>query len=190
VLPSSFVGVACLAGVAVIILVVPVTARLAQFLQRQSKALMGYKDERIKIVDEVLSGMKVIKLQAWESSFFAKVMGIREKEIGHMKRCASRPVGACGGCLSRRPSLPVASPHCGVVCLGCSPARPLCCACTLNGGSFVMYKAISSTIWSALPVLVSVSSFALFAALGAAVHTVGWAGVLEHQRARVVCARS
>ena len=30
---------------------------------------MGYKDERIKLMNEILNGMKVLKMYAWEMSF-------------------------------------------------------------------------------------------------------------------------
>ena len=47
---------------------------------------MGQKDSRIKIVNEVLNGMKVIKLYAWENPFRDLIMGIRGKELNVLKK--------------------------------------------------------------------------------------------------------
>ena len=42
---------------------------------------MQAKDERIKLMNEVLNGIKVLKLYAWETSFKEKVMDIRNREV-------------------------------------------------------------------------------------------------------------
>ena len=39
------------------------------------------KDKRVKLMNEILNGMKVLKLYAWEDSFRDQVMRFREKEI-------------------------------------------------------------------------------------------------------------
>ncbi|GLE05786.1 hypothetical protein PINS_up014967, partial [Pythium insidiosum] len=55
------IGVSTFAGVAVIILMLPVTASISKLMRRLQLKLMKVKDERIKICHEVLSGMKVIQ---------------------------------------------------------------------------------------------------------------------------------
>ena len=42
---------------------------------------MKVKDERIKIVNEVLSGIKIIKLYGWEKAFIKKITKERDKEV-------------------------------------------------------------------------------------------------------------
>lgn len=42
---------------------------------------MKYKDERIKLMNEVLSGVKVLKLYAWELPFQEEIKRIRAKEL-------------------------------------------------------------------------------------------------------------
>jgi hypothetical protein len=49
---------------------------------------MRFKDERIKMMNEILNGMKVLKLYAWEPSMERMVQGIRMKEINILKRIA------------------------------------------------------------------------------------------------------
>lgn len=47
---------------------------------------MQYKDARIKLMNEILNGMKVLKLYAWESSFKEKVLHIRQKELSVLRK--------------------------------------------------------------------------------------------------------
>ena len=42
---------------------------------------MRHKDSRIKIMNEILNGIKVIKLYAWENYFIDSILGIRKKEL-------------------------------------------------------------------------------------------------------------
>ncbi|CAI5745907.1 unnamed protein product [Peronospora destructor] len=79
------IGVATFAGVAVIILMLPVTAGISKLMQGLQFKLMKVKDERIKICNEVLAGIKVIKLQAWEHSFTNRVLEHRSEELRKMR---------------------------------------------------------------------------------------------------------
>ena len=47
---------------------------------------MKYKDLRIKLMNEILNGMKVLKLYAWESSFLEKVEEIRRTEVRILRK--------------------------------------------------------------------------------------------------------
>lgn len=49
---------------------------------------MKYKDERAKLMNEILSGIKILKLYAWEPSFEEQVQKIRQKEIRVLKENA------------------------------------------------------------------------------------------------------
>ena len=46
---------------------------------------MKKKDERVRIITEVLNGIKVIKLYGWEFSFIKKINEIRKQEIEQLK---------------------------------------------------------------------------------------------------------
>jgi ATP-binding cassette, subfamily C (CFTR/MRP), member 1 len=74
-------GIAMLAGVAVIVAMVPTTAWLSGRLQRVQQKLMRAKDTRLKACYEVLAGIKVVKLQAWENVFTDRVLGTRDEEL-------------------------------------------------------------------------------------------------------------
>lgn len=77
----GLVGISSLAGLAIMVLMIPFNA----YLTKKAKALqvqqMKQKDARIKEVSEVLSGIKVIKLYAWEKPFIALVTAIRNTEL-------------------------------------------------------------------------------------------------------------
>ena len=49
---------------------------------------MKEKDRRTKLMDEVLNGIKVLKLYAWEPSFEDQILKIRDGEIGALKKAA------------------------------------------------------------------------------------------------------
>jgi len=49
---------------------------------------MQHKDARIKLMSEILNGIKVLKLYAWEPSFQEKVLAIRQKELDVLRRTA------------------------------------------------------------------------------------------------------
>eukprot|EP00600_Ochromonadales_sp_CCMP1393_P017669 CAMPEP_0175031920 /NCGR_PEP_ID=MMETSP0005-20121125/21113_1 /TAXON_ID=420556 /ORGANISM="Ochromonas sp., Strain CCMP1393" /LENGTH=1650 /DNA_ID=CAMNT_0016292283 /DNA_START=12 /DNA_END=4964 /DNA_ORIENTATION=+ len=79
-------GISCLAGMAVVILTIPLTGRVSMYLKGLQKTLSEVRDERIKLTNEVLSGMKVIKLQAWEKEFENRIEEVRERELEIFKK--------------------------------------------------------------------------------------------------------
>jgi len=50
--------------------------------------IMKEKDKRVKLMNEILNGIKVLKLYAWENSFRDQVMGYRDKETKSLKTMA------------------------------------------------------------------------------------------------------
>uniref|UniRef100_A0A8D0A031 ATP-binding cassette, sub-family C (CFTR/MRP), member 2 n=1 Tax=Sander lucioperca TaxID=283035 RepID=A0A8D0A031_SANLU len=71
-------GPSVLAGLAVMVLMVPINGLLN----------MKFKDKRLKIMNEILNGIKILKLYAWEPSFQAQVEGIRGQELKVMRKFA------------------------------------------------------------------------------------------------------
>ncbi len=110
-------GPSCLAGIFVIIVMMPVTKRVAKYLGGLQKSLMKVKDERLKVNNEVLSGVKVIKQMAWERSFTDKIARLRGDELSNLR-------------------------------------------------SYVIGQALSGTLWSTVPLLVAVATFAAYVASG------------------------
>jgi ABC-type multidrug transport system fused ATPase/permease subunit len=65
---------------------IPVTKYVAQWMGGMQKKLMRAKDARVELNSEVLSGMKVIKFQAWEESFEDRILALREVELQRLFR--------------------------------------------------------------------------------------------------------
>lgn len=49
---------------------------------------MKLKDHRIKMMNEILNGIKVIKLYAWEKAFIRRINDIRDKELKSIRKKA------------------------------------------------------------------------------------------------------
>ena len=69
-------GIATLAGVSVMLILMPINGFVAMRLRLLQTALMKLKDKRIKLMNQILSEICVWKMYAWEKSFNAKVMQI------------------------------------------------------------------------------------------------------------------
>ncbi|KAI9003550.1 P-loop containing nucleoside triphosphate hydrolase protein [Gaertneriomyces semiglobifer] len=79
-------GPSIYAGIAMMILMVPINAVIATKSRTLSKAQMAIKDTRVRLMDELLNGIKVIKLYAWEKPFLEKIFNARDAELNALKR--------------------------------------------------------------------------------------------------------
>ncbi|XP_011404304.1 PREDICTED: multidrug resistance-associated protein 7-like isoform X1 [Amphimedon queenslandica] len=75
------VGLAFIAGVVFCILLIPVNRWLAKKIGELSTKMMTQKDNRVKLMTEILTGIRVIKFYAWEKNFADKVNNIRSSEL-------------------------------------------------------------------------------------------------------------
>ncbi|NXX99006.1 MRP2 protein, partial [Centropus bengalensis] len=74
-------GPSVLAGLAVMVLLIPINAFLVAKAKTIQVRNMKNKDERMKIMNEILNGIKILKLFAWEPSFEKRVNEIRAREL-------------------------------------------------------------------------------------------------------------
>uniref|UniRef100_A0A3Q2W9P5 ABC-type glutathione-S-conjugate transporter n=1 Tax=Haplochromis burtoni TaxID=8153 RepID=A0A3Q2W9P5_HAPBU len=81
-------GPSVLAGLGVMVLMVPINGFLATKARKLQVENMKFKDERMKIMNELLNGVKILKLYAWEPSFQKQVEDIRGEELKVMKKFA------------------------------------------------------------------------------------------------------
>ena len=84
----GILGPSVLSGLAVMIILIPVNALIAGKVRNLQIKQMKNKDERVKLMNEVLNGIKVLKLYAWEPSFEQQILKIRNKEIKVLKEAA------------------------------------------------------------------------------------------------------
>ena len=81
-------GNAIWAGMAVIILAVPLNFVITIKMRGYQVSQMKNKDKRVKLMNELLGGIKVIKLYGWEASFIDQVQEIRHKEEKVLRKSA------------------------------------------------------------------------------------------------------
>uniref|UniRef100_A0A7N6B5W4 Copper homeostasis protein cutC homolog n=1 Tax=Anabas testudineus TaxID=64144 RepID=A0A7N6B5W4_ANATE len=81
-------GPSVLAGLAVMVLMVPINGLLATKARKFQVKNMKFKDKRLKIMNEILNGIKILKLYAWEPSFQTQVEDVRGQELKVMKKFA------------------------------------------------------------------------------------------------------
>jgi ABC-type multidrug transport system fused ATPase/permease subunit len=74
-------GPSSLGGVAVICITIPITKYVAQWLGNIQKHLLKAKDQRVQLNAEVMTSIKIIKLQAWEEPFQQRLMTLRNNEL-------------------------------------------------------------------------------------------------------------
>ncbi|KAM3623239.1 uncharacterized protein V6R79_008886 [Siganus canaliculatus] len=79
------VGVAFLGGLSVALLLVPLNKVIASQILKNNKHMLSYKDSRVKIMTEILFGIRVIKFYNWEPHFNQKVTDCRKQELSHLK---------------------------------------------------------------------------------------------------------
>ncbi|CAD5116964.1 DgyrCDS5802 [Dimorphilus gyrociliatus] len=85
----KLIGVSAFTGAIIIMILAPFnTFYLAKKVKELQRKQMELKDSRIKFVNQILMGIKVLKLYAWEQYFANKAMDIRKKEIYLLKKAA------------------------------------------------------------------------------------------------------
>ncbi|XP_030549691.1 ABC transporter C family member 10-like isoform X2 [Rhodamnia argentea] len=74
------VGLATLAALMVLILIVALTSPMAKLQLKYQRKLMEAQDKRLKVISEALANMKVLKLYAWEKHFKKVIEELRKDE--------------------------------------------------------------------------------------------------------------
>ncbi|EQB79133.1 ATP-binding cassette transporter sub-family C member 8-like protein [Camelus ferus] len=81
-------GISALIGAAVIILLAPVQYFVATKLSQAQRSTLEYSNERLKQTNEMLRGIKLLKLYAWENIFRTRVEKTRKKEMTSLRAFA------------------------------------------------------------------------------------------------------
>jgi ABC-type multidrug transport system fused ATPase/permease subunit len=82
------IGPPALAGVGVVIIMIPIQGLVMKHLQDLRRATVKYTDARVKLMNEILQGIRVIKVYAWEGSFLQKLVEIRAQEMRFVRKSA------------------------------------------------------------------------------------------------------
>ncbi|XP_038072640.1 multidrug resistance-associated protein 7-like [Patiria miniata] len=79
-------GLAFLTGVVFTVLLTAITKWLSTRMYRYYGEMMKHKDSRIKVMSEILHGIRVIKFYAWEKHFMHRIKELRRLELGRLLR--------------------------------------------------------------------------------------------------------
>ncbi|KAM3726824.1 Multidrug resistance-associated protein [Dirofilaria immitis] len=81
-------GIAIVAGLSLLFATIPLTSYISLRMRRCQGRQMKLRDERLKLMSEILNGIRIIKFYAWEKSMQKLVLEIREKEIAVLREIA------------------------------------------------------------------------------------------------------
>lgn len=79
------IGVSSVGGLIFMLLLIPFNAWVAVKMKNIQRNVMKQKDRRTKTMNEILNGMKVLKLYAWELAFGELIKEARAAEIKALK---------------------------------------------------------------------------------------------------------
>ncbi|KAL7913363.1 P-loop containing nucleoside triphosphate hydrolase protein [Trichoderma velutinum] len=83
----NLVGWSMMAGIVVMVIMMPVQGLVARMMRNLQKEQMKNKDARSRLINEIINNMKSIKLYAWGSAFMAKLNFVRnEQELKNLRR--------------------------------------------------------------------------------------------------------
>ncbi|KAI9225298.1 MAG: P-loop containing nucleoside triphosphate hydrolase protein [Piptocephalis tieghemiana] len=81
-----YIGPSALAGFAVLIIIGPLQTTIIRSLVTLRKHAVAVTDSRVKLTQEILQGIRVIKFYAWESTFFRRIEELRNRELYYLRR--------------------------------------------------------------------------------------------------------
>ncbi|XP_023582461.1 ATP-binding cassette sub-family C member 4 isoform X2 [Trichechus manatus latirostris] len=80
------IGISCLAGMAVVIILLPLQSCIGKLFSSLRSKTAAFTDVRIRTMNEVITGIRIIKMYAWEKSFADLITSLRRKEISKILR--------------------------------------------------------------------------------------------------------
>ncbi|XP_054637104.1 multidrug resistance-associated protein 4 isoform X2 [Dunckerocampus dactyliophorus] len=78
------IGPSCLAGMVVLMFLMPMQTLFGRLFSKYRSKTAILTDSRIRTMNEVVSGIRIIKMYAWEKPFAALVSDVRRKEISQI----------------------------------------------------------------------------------------------------------
>ncbi|KAF8566043.1 hypothetical protein P879_03282 [Paragonimus westermani] len=81
-------GWAVLAGFLLAVLIIPINVVTTAITKKYQFHMMKVKDERIKLLEQTFTGIKVVKMYAWERAFQARITELRNQEVHLIRKMA------------------------------------------------------------------------------------------------------
>ncbi|KEI41088.1 uncharacterized protein L969DRAFT_86336 [Mixia osmundae IAM 14324] len=92
----NLLGYYGLVGVGVMILSMPANAIVARYMTRMQRRQMKNKDQRTRMMNEILNNIRSIKLYSWEGAFAQRLFAIRNdkelallRKMGYLSACST-----------------------------------------------------------------------------------------------------
>jgi len=83
-----YVGPASFAGLGAMLLLIPLNGLTMSSMGALRRRITVHNDNRIKVTNEVLQGIRAVKLYSWEGFFARKILGIRDEELAAVRAYA------------------------------------------------------------------------------------------------------
>lgn len=81
-----YIGVATFAALATLVVLSPFCQRLAKRFIVHDDEIMKFRDRRVSLMSQVVSGIRVVKFLAWEQRLTAQIDALRHEEVAARKR--------------------------------------------------------------------------------------------------------
>ena len=81
-----YIGPSAIVGLVVMAVSVPLKKWLAKKLEQLRQQVIVVTDRRVRLINDVLQGIQIIKLYAWEKSFLSQILNVRAEEMQWMTR--------------------------------------------------------------------------------------------------------
>jgi len=74
-----------MAGLVVTVIMIPLSTFIGKALGKARREMLKQTDARVKLASEIITGIKAIKLYAWEEAYMERVKELRETELRHIR---------------------------------------------------------------------------------------------------------
>ncbi|OQV19026.1 Multidrug resistance-associated protein 1 [Hypsibius exemplaris] len=85
----QYIGPSVFAGIGAMLFTIPLVGVVMRKNRLLEATQLLEKDHRMKLMNEILNGIKILKLYAWEDSFEDKVQTVRNRELAALKKSAN-----------------------------------------------------------------------------------------------------
>jgi ABC-type multidrug transport system fused ATPase/permease subunit len=83
-----YLGFTAFLSVGLLLLMVPLTRKVAKSFSSLDEELMKHRDQRVTLMSQILNGIRIVKFYAWEKSVEEEVQKIRTSELLSRKKLA------------------------------------------------------------------------------------------------------
>ena len=78
-------GPSSMGGVVVLVIMMPINTMVARMQAKYTRKTMQCRDRRIKLTSEVIGGIRIVKMFAWEGAYMQRIRELRDEEMSAVK---------------------------------------------------------------------------------------------------------